>query len=110
MRPLFVGLVVLIYSYTLFVSDISGGGVLKGSTKPCKVKKLIVRVTRILYTLYGDTTEPPVTKVVINYFDPASKTAKTLGVTKENSNGRTLNPYWNSTDGTVESDDDVGLM
>lgn len=110
MRLQILCLIVFLYSYTLFVRDISGGGVLKGSTQPCAVKKLTVRITRILYTLYGDTSEPPVTKVVINYFDPKSKTAKSLGVTNENSNGRTMNPIWNSTDGTLESDDDAGLM
>ena len=88
----------------------SCAGIIPGSTKPCKIKKLTVRVTRIMFSVYGDTTEPPVTQVICNYYDPQSKQAKQLGKTNINSNGRSLFPVWNETDGTIESDDNPGLM
>lgn len=90
------------------IRESSCAGVLPGSVKACKIKKLKVRVTRILYSMYGDTSEPPVTKVKIHVWDPQSKTAKVLGYTGWNSNGRSLFPVWNETDGMVESDDNPG--
>ena len=94
----------------LLTPPTQAAGVIPGSTKPCKIKKLTVRVTRIMFSVYGDTSEPPVVQVVCNYYDPQSKTAKELGKTKINSNGRSLFPVWNETDGLLESDDNPGLM
>ena len=85
-------------------------GIIPGSTKPCKIKKLVVRITRIVFSVYGDTSEPPVTEVIVNYYDPQSKTAKQLGKTPPNTNGRTLQPVWNEEDGIIESDENPGLM
>jgi hypothetical protein len=69
----------------------------------CELSKLVVRVTRVIYTLYGDNTEPPVTRVRVNIYDPQSKKAKQLGVTAENTNGRSLYPLWDEADGTLET-------
>ena len=88
----------------------SCAGIIPGSTKACKIKKLVVRITRITFSVYGDTSEPPTTEVIVNYYDPQSKTAKQLGKTNPATNGRSLWPVWSEYDGMIESDEDPGLM
>lgn len=94
----------------IIIHEAESSGVLPGSVKACKIKKLLVRVTRIIFTLYGDTSEPPITEVIVNYYDPKSKKAKQLGKTNQNSNGRSIWPLWNEEDGTLVTDENPGLM
>ena len=109
MKSEFLILLSFLILWTL-ISVVNGGGVLPGSVKACEIKKLSVRVTRIMYTMYGDTSEPPVTRVIVNYYDPQSKTAKQIGVTEINTNGRSLFPVWDKKDGTVSTDDNPGIQ
>jgi hypothetical protein len=85
-------------------------GIIPSSVNACEIKKLVVRVTRVIYTLYGDNTEPPVTKVRINYYDPEGKKAKKFGETNWNTNGRSLYPLWDEADGTIESEDNPKIL
>ena len=99
-----------LFLFLMIVHEMDASGIIPGSVNACKIKKLVVRITRVIYTMYGDTTEPPITEVVVNYYDPESKKAKNLGKTEECSNGRSLWPIWTEQDGTLESDDHPGLM
>ena len=94
--------------FSSLIQDVHTRGLKRASVEHCPIKKLIVRVTRVAFDVYGDK-EPPVTTVLVNYYDPTAKEAKTLGTTNINSNGRSMFPVWNETDGTIESDDDVEL-
>lgn len=99
---LFLPFVLLILSHRLeaAINKIFG----PGSVKACAIKKLIVYVTRLTFIAHTDS-EPPITHVIVNYYDPQSATGKTMGKTNQSTNGRGFSPIWSPEDGIVETDD-----